>query len=126
MDDPPHDLILGLDLMTQHEACIDLKARALRIADVEIPFLTGHELPESMRASIAQPTVLPATTQASAPTPLPPLAPASPANALPVKVSEEDIQKLVEIGATRNNAVLFLKHAHGDIELAAGLLFSNI
>ena len=44
MDLPDTDLILGLDLLLRHRACIDLDKHVLRIGQDEIPFLSEGEL----------------------------------------------------------------------------------
>jgi DNA damage-inducible protein 1 len=36
-------------LQKRHQACIDLSTNTLRIAQVEIPFLSEHELPEQAK-----------------------------------------------------------------------------
>lgn len=43
------DLLFGLDMLKRHQACIDLSTNTLRIGDVDIPFLSEHELPEKAR-----------------------------------------------------------------------------
>ena len=45
------DLLLGLDMLKGHRACIDLEKNVLRIQGREIPFLSEHELPEKARDS---------------------------------------------------------------------------
>lgn len=44
MDLPDTDLILGLDLLMRHRACIDLDKHVLRIGQNEIHFLSEGEL----------------------------------------------------------------------------------
>ncbi|KNE67622.1 hypothetical protein AMAG_12076 [Allomyces macrogynus ATCC 38327] len=113
------DMIFGLDRLTRHDACSDLKTRALHINDTSILFLQQDELPKSMRgtdtlvASSSQ-TASPASALASTPFPL--LAPAtvlplpttvSLSGQLPTRAASEElppesvIQALIELGATR-------------------------
>lgn len=44
------DLLLGLDMLKAHQACIDLEKNVLRIQGCEVAFLAEHELPEKARA----------------------------------------------------------------------------
>ncbi|KNE63902.1 hypothetical protein AMAG_08963 [Allomyces macrogynus ATCC 38327] len=115
-------------------------AHALRIQDINIPFLPEHELPASARGlnapSEEEPAASSSGTAAASPAPAPtPAAPAPPAAVPPpqaarsspapppVNVSEEAIQQLEALGATRDMARQLLTHARGDVELAAALLF---
>ncbi len=43
------DLLFGLDMLKQHQACIDLDKNVLRINGREVTFLAEHELPEQAR-----------------------------------------------------------------------------
>jgi len=43
------DLLLGLDMLKGHRACIDLEKNVLRIQGREVAFLSEHELPEKAR-----------------------------------------------------------------------------
>lgn len=45
------ELLLGLDMLKGHRACIDLEKNVLRIQGREVSFLSEHELPERARDS---------------------------------------------------------------------------
>lgn len=59
------DLLFGLDMLKRHQACIDLSANTLRIAQTEIPFLSERELPEQARSRPTE--VGPSSVAANAP-----------------------------------------------------------
>ncbi|KAF8638564.1 hypothetical protein AX17_002107 [Amanita inopinata Kibby_2008] len=46
------DLLLGLDMLKAHQACIDLQKGVLRIQNREVKFLSEHELPDKARDPI--------------------------------------------------------------------------
>ncbi|KAF5387606.1 hypothetical protein D9615_000733 [Tricholomella constricta] len=142
------DLLLGLDMLKAHQACIDLSKNVLRIQGREVQFLLEHELPEKARHEAtgeAPPSSVPSnpgTSSSSAPGPSPPSFPGggntiggTPSGQLagrPPAVSsqparsghsEEHIRILMDLGATRDIAIRSLDAAGGNIDVAASLLF---
>jgi len=145
------DLLLGLDMLKRHQAVIDLAKDSLIIQGVEIPFLGEADIPKELEIAEQEPTLPgPAGTTigqrsgavmdpeagpsgpgpASAPSRqrIPPAA--TPQRTAPAPAaggssfSEEDINKLIQLGFSRENAINALQATDGNVELAAGLLFS--
>lgn len=147
------DLLLGLDMLKRHQACIDLSKDKLVIQDVEVPFLGEADIPRSFEET-SEPQVAgpggttiggrsgaisgpagpagPAATNApaapaaqAAATPQPPL-PTQPSQAASTPApSAESIDQLVALGFSREEAINALNACDGNVEFAAGLLFQG-
>ncbi|ETW84018.1 hypothetical protein HETIRDRAFT_449607 [Heterobasidion irregulare TC 32-1] len=138
------DLLLGLDMLKAHQACIDLEKNVLRIQGREVRFLAEHELPDKARmmdAGVpeprpASPVPGPSTSGSRSPQPFPGAgsalgsAPASVATSNrdlsrtnSSRHSEEAIATLISLGATREVAISTLDAAGGNLDVAASLLF---
>lgn len=48
------DLLIGLDMLKRHQACIDLEKNVLRIAGVETPFLSEAEIPKDFENEVTR------------------------------------------------------------------------
>lgn len=141
------DLLLGLDMLKAHQACIDLSKNVLRIQGREVSFLSEHELPEKARNPAGpEEQEAPHSTGPSSssvvsprPTTAPPFpggghtlgAAPSPSVGRPVASAppitsnypEANIRILMDLGATRELAISTLEAAGGNIDMAASLLF---
>lgn len=138
------DLLLGLDMLKGHRACIDLDKNVLRIQGREVPFLSEHELPEKARDSYkrnrqegeAGPSSAPApvtpapshfpgggSTLGAAPRSTPVPAQRQPQQPPQRSYSDRDIQTLMDLGVSREVAVSTLDAAGGNVDVAASLLF---
>ncbi|KAL0950129.1 hypothetical protein HGRIS_010125 [Hohenbuehelia grisea] len=144
------DLLLGLDMLKAHQACIDLEKNVLRIQGREVKFLSEHELPQKAKEfghspeddtstagpSSAQPGgsnrpsfpgggralgAPPASTPSSGrPASGRPTPSAQGANRHP----EASIQMIMDIGGVpREVAISTLDAAGGNVDVAASLLF---
>jgi len=142
------DLLLGLDMLKAHQACIDLEKGVLRIQGREVRFLSEHELPDNARdpreppqaaISSSGPSVsTPSTSSTPAPTAFPgggrtigsaPAGASAPTTSSPPRPlqrappSEQSIQILMDFGATREMAIRTLEATGGNVDMAASLLF---
>jgi DNA damage-inducible protein 1 len=138
------DLLLGLDMLKRHQACIDLSKDKLVIQGVEVPFLGEADIPRNMEEERAEePQVAgpggttigarsgavsgPSGSQGSV---APPIAPAPATAARPHPPPQpsfpvESIDQLVALGFSRDEAVNALAACGGNVEYAAGLLFQG-
>ena len=119
------DLLLGLDMLKAHQACIDLQKGVLRIKGREVSFLSEHELPEKARdpqeradISGGSRSVPPAHPPQAQPVVRPSQAPAAVS-----RHSERDIGFLMDLGVTREIAISTLDAADGNVDVAASSLF---
>lgn len=144
------DLLLGLDMLKAHQACIDLEKGVLRIQGREVKFLAEHELPDKAREppEVAESASGPSSSGAPSSRPAPPAQPAFPGGgrtlgATPsarggrggappapsrpaqpaTRHSEEKIRTLMDLGASRELAISTLEAAGGNVDVAASLLF---
>lgn len=137
------DLLLGLDMLKRHQACIDLSKDKLIIQGVEVSFLGEADIPKGMEEERAEePKVAgPGGTtiggrsgvvsgpSSSGPTPAatpaPPAAAAAPPQVTEPQFPQESIDQLVALGFSRAEAVNALAACGGNVEYAAGLLFQS-
>ena len=138
------DLLIGLDMLRRHQACIDLKRNVLRIAEVETPFLGEAEIPkefEDMNSGIqiqqddgkrssginaSKAAAEAAVSRMSKPNTgrTGPASSSSSVSSPPErKFSESSIKKLMDLGFSKVEAIRALEATDGNEEYAASLLF---
>lgn len=134
------DLLFGLDMLKAHQACIDLEKNVLRIRGREVKFLAEHELPPEARAfqnpdpeslppgagpssggpSSSNPRQhFPGSGQALGSSP----APTRPGPGRTSNHPESSIQTLMNLGASREDAIQALDAMGGNVDYAASMLF---
>lgn len=145
------DLLLGLDMLKRHQACIDLSKDKLVIQGVEVPFLGEAEIPKDFEEaredepkvegpggtsigarsgavtapSGAQPALqssISGTAARSNVAAQPQSRPQTEPQAAPT-FSQESVDQLVALGFSREEAINALHACDGNVEFAAGLLF---
>lgn len=131
------DLLLGLDMLKAHQACIDLEKNVLRIQGREVKFLAEHELPAKAREfNHGEESPVPSSTSPapqgsrSIPSSFPGSgntigsAPAAPQPATSSsRHSEDKIRVLMDLGASREVAIRSLDAAGGNVDVAASYMF---
>jgi DNA damage-inducible protein 1 len=139
------DLLLGLDMLKRHQACIDLAKDKLVIQGVEVSFLGEADIPKGMEEERAEepqvagpggttiggrsgvvsgPSTSSASAQPATSNPVAASASAPPTAAEP-QFPQESIDQLVALGFSRDEAVNALAACGGNVEYAAGLLFQG-
>ena len=145
------DLLLGLDMLKRHQACIDLKKGALVIEGEEVQFLGEADIPRN-DMSYEEPTVegpggmqvggrsgaimAPAAEQPSSSQPQPGSsfrgqgqtvgessrqAPLQPPSS--GQFPPEAVTQLMELGFSREEVLRALQRAGGNLDIAAGILY---
>lgn len=139
-------------MLKAHQACIDLQKGVLRIQGREVSFLPEHELPDKARileagvdadgslpSESAQPVATSSALRGGASVAQNPgsgrgfpggghtLGGAPAASGGPASTGgrypERDVQALVGLGATREQAVQLLSASGGNVDVAASMLF---
>ena len=144
------DLLLGLDMLKKHQACIDLQKGKLVIQGDEVEFLGEADIPKYEEVYKNEPTIEgPAGTRTGAisgtvtqdasnaganqAATTGPSASASASSAPgnrqqsqsttgPASFPKEDIEQLTNMGFSKQEAIHALEMAGGNVEMAAGLL----
>lgn len=155
MEDQPMDLVLGLDMLKRHQCCIDLKNNVLHIGTTgtETPFLAESELPVTDRlafsdgegeqmiqdkqlAEMEDRELAEAMAQSSKDTSQPPATSglrtggSSSSTSVTSSIPEASIQRIVDLGFSRDQAVSELQRTNGNVDAAATALvarsFANV
>ena len=142
------DLLLGLDMLKKHQACIDLQKGKLVIQGDEVEFLGEADIPKyedvykdeptiegpagtrtgAISGTVTHGTSSAGTSQAIATEPSTssssgPDGTQQPRSTTgPASFPKEDIEQLTNMGFTKQESIQALEMAGGNVEMAAGLL----
>lgn len=146
------ELLLGLDMLKRHQASIDLARDKLVIQGYDVPFLGEADIPKDVEEALeeepkvkgpggttiggrtgsidAAPGAPGPSSAAPPPAAVPVAARAAPTNSVPAAAPapaqasfpEQDINTLIQLGASRQQAISALEATGGNVEYAAGLL----
>lgn len=130
------DLLLGLDMLKRHQACIDLQRDVLKVAGVETKFLSESEIPKDFIENMtgqAEGGITPVkegTKLGSAPKALSGTAGRTTGSAIPgssvgrtANFPETSIKQLMDLGFSRKEVLAALQKSQGNTEVAASILF---
>ncbi|KAI0566414.1 DNA damage-inducible protein [Gracilaria domingensis] len=122
-----YDMLLGLDMLRKHQACIDLENDCLRIGSAQVPFLAEKDIPRSMRGPAGQvhrpgsSEAQPGTNPSSIDRPSSSVGGNATRNPVPA-ADESKVSQLVGMGFSRHDALQALASCNGNIEQAAAVL----
>ncbi|KAL3234613.1 DNA damage-inducible protein 1 [Nakaseomyces bracarensis] len=126
------DLLLGLDMLKRHQACIDLENNVLRIAGTETKFLNEAEIPKDTNVDMlgnpqTKSTQIPSAKKAKPSiTVTPKVRPTTNKpenNAGAGSFPDATIKQLMDLGFSRQEVIQALTKTNGNADFAASLLF---
>lgn len=137
------DLLLGLDMLKRHQACIDLSQNMLIIQGNKVPFLGEADIPKNLEIIRGQEPKVPGPggtmigSKSGAVTRLPAVSQPESSSGLTSSLTalpevpgaqqnashSEGVEQLMALGFSRKEALQALEVSGGNVEIAAGLLF---